>query len=92
MKTSAYIIIGTILGLLALVSVIIYYVYKSEIANDRINEGETCTNCKYLVEYNDGHVECWLKIEKACIDNSLGLRYFKEKKANEDGREDNSNI
>lgn len=84
MNTSAYIVIGTILGLLALVSVIIYYVYKSEIENDRINEGETCVGCKYLVEYNDGHVECWLSIEKACIDNSLRLRYFKENKEKED--------
>ena len=79
MSSRTIIVIILLIVLLVLVIGIIIYVYKNE-SEDLLTSkhSETCIHCKYLVEYNDGHVECWLKIEKACIDNSLGLRYFKE--------------
>lgn len=81
MSSGTVIIIIILILLLVLAIGIIIYVYKNESKDLLTNKhSETCVDCKYLVEYNDGHVECWLKIEKACIDNSLGLRYFKEKK------------
>jgi len=93
MSSGTVIVIIILILLLILVIGIIIYVYKNESEDLLTNKhSETCNHCKYLVEYNDGHVECWLKIEKACIDKSLGLRYFKEKKENNDGRENNSNF
>ena len=79
MSSGTVIVIIILILLLVLVIGIIIYVQKNESDDLLTNKhSETCNHCKYLVEYNDGHVECWLKIEKACIDKSLGLRYFKE--------------
>ena len=87
MSSRTVIVIILLIILLILVIGIIIYVYKNE-SDDLLNNkhAETCMGCKYLIEYNDGHTECWLKIEKVCIDKTLGLRYFKELKEDKNGK------
>ena len=87
MSTGTIVVIIILVLLLILLIGMITYVYKNEL-EDLLNNkhSETCMGCKYLVEYNDGHAECWLKIEKACIDKALGLRYFKELKEDKNGK------
>ena len=87
MSSKTVIVIILLILLLILVIGMIIYVYKNESEDLLSNKhSETCNHCKYLIEYNDGHAECWLKIEKACIDKSLGLRYFKELKEDKNGK------